>query len=324
MPKSRARQKVRYELDSRNRLVIQGRTRRVIEGYFEGENNQLIYRAVSSAAAESIRFKGRWSLTRRHEFCYRVEEAQDVSGAGKFSFAAEVVNADKSGIAFSLLSRSSGGKSYLRIIKLEGAWSADEFNRLKFCVEKESANAGELVFLVSWEINNNLEIIYRYTKDDFRGKRRQESSFTLKGDWQVNGRHKVSFLVDGDSRSRLDFKAEIGSPSLIGKAGELRYRIGAGYSFAPPRRLILSGSWKLNRDLSLSFEVKYKNGRTYINSFQIIRAFDNGGKISLFLSNRETKVEEFGLVFEREFFRGAKWFLKLCGNGIWAGGVIPF
>ena len=80
------------------------------------------------------------------------------------------------------------------------------------------------------------------------------------------------------------------------------------------RRLTFFGTWKVNRDLSVAFEVPYADGR--IQAIQFAGSFALGprNRIVAALSSREGEALGLTVVFTRELFPDARLFLRLQRN----------
>ena len=145
----------------------------------------------------------------------------------------------------------------LRILKLKGIWHANEYNELCFEVTCRKGPPETYAFKGSWQLNNNQQI--EYTSEDGR------DSLTFKGYWDISSANRLVYILEGSSTSRFEFKVQLESPIIYPKKGEIRYRIGVGMRQSrlttPGQVLILYGEWKFGRNLGLTFQMDYDQGK---------------------------------------------------------------
>jgi hypothetical protein len=148
-------------------------------------------------------------------------------------------------------------QSHLRILKLKGTWRANDDNELCFEVSTRKGPPETYTFKGSWKLNNNQQI--EYVSEDGRDR------LTFKGYWNISLANRLVYALEGSSTSRFEFKVQLESPILYPKKGEIRYRIGVGIRqsrlSAPGQVLILYGEWKFGRNLGLTFQMDYGQGR---------------------------------------------------------------
>jgi len=153
--------------------------------------------------------------------------------------------------------------SRLRILKLKGTWYANDYNELCFEVSCRKGPPETYTFKGSWKLNNNQQI--EYTSEDGR------DTLTFKGYWNISAANRLVYLFEGSSTSRFEFKVQLESPTFYPKKGEIRYRIGVGLRqsrlTAPGQLLILYGEWKFGRDLGLTFQMDYGQGKVRAIAF---------------------------------------------------------
>ena len=151
----------------------------------------------------------------------------------------------------------------LRIIKLKGVWRANDYNELCFEATCRQGPPETYTFKGSWKINNNQQI--EYTSVDGR------DSLAFKGYWDISSANRLVYIFEGSSSSRFEFKVQLESPVIYPKKGEIRYRIGVGLRqsrlTAPGQLLILYGEWKFGRDLRLTFQMDYGQGKVRAIAF---------------------------------------------------------
>lgn len=152
---------------------------------------------------------------------------------------------------------STSSLERLRILNLKGTWRANDYNELCFEVALRKGPPETYTFRGNWKLNNNQQI--EYTSEDGRDK------LTFKGYWDISSADRLVYILDGSSTSRFEFRVQLESASLYPKKGEIRYRIGIGacQSRAAGRTsiVILYGTWKFSRNLGLTFQMDYGQGR---------------------------------------------------------------
>lgn len=147
--------------------------------------------------------------------------------------------------------------NHLRILKLKGIWRANDYNELCFEVTGRKGPPEIYTFKGSWKLNNNQQI--EYISEDGRDK------LTFRGYWNISSANRLVYLLEGNLASRFEFKVQLESPTLYPKKGQIRYRIGVG--MRQSRRgslgqtIILYGEWKLGRNLGLTFQMDYGQGK---------------------------------------------------------------
>ena len=153
--------------------------------------------------------------------------------------------------------------SQLRILKLKGTWQANDYNELCFEVSCRKGPPETYTFKGSWKLNNNQQI--EYISEDGRDK------LTFKGYWNISSVNRLVYTFEGSSTSRFEFKVQLESPTFYPKKGEIRYRIGVGLRQSrlnvPGQILILYGEWKFGRNLGLTFQIDYGQGKVRAIAF---------------------------------------------------------
>ena len=161
----------------------------------------------------------------------------------------------------------------LRILKLKGTWRANDYNELCFEITARKGHPETYTFKGSWKLNNNQQI--EYISNDGR------DILTFKGYWDISSAQRLVYIFEGSSASRFEFKVQLESPMFYPKKGEIRYRIGIGMrqsrATLPGQIIILYGEWKFGRNLGLSFQMDYGQGR--------VRAIEFGAEVTFGRNN---------------------------------------
>ncbi len=223
-----------------------------------------------------------------------------------------------------LRSRVSPGTK-LRILKLKGTWRANDYNELCFEVSLRQGPPKTYTFKGSWKLNNNQQIEYRFGDGP--------DLLTFKGHWDISSANRLVYLLEGSSTSRFEFKVQLESPTLSPKKGEIRYRIGVGIRqnrlTAPGQALILYGEWKFGRNLGLTFQMDYGQGRVREIEFGAGVTFGHN-KVTFALKNEFGEPLGATLTMTHKFLKSfnAEAFIRLKSRrneqGVEAGITIPF
>jgi hypothetical protein len=256
--------KLKYEIDPHNRLTAQGpyRFRHVLDGVFKiGDDNRLTYhlkqsdpgRGLASANwPQQIKFSGQWSMDETHNLVLILDKWNNQVEGNKLVIATEIVDASSNELVFTAGTRDSDGKEHVTMLKFAGAWQADPYNRLTFCVEKDSGAKDELLFRGEWKINKKHEIEYVYRK----ARHTDKTVVTLSGYWDIAGNNKLSYVLSEDSKSRLDFQVKLERVMR----NSIEASIGIGIS-PVKKKIVLSGRWHIAKGTDASFDVNYGGGK---------------------------------------------------------------
>ncbi|MFH0855077.1 MAG: hypothetical protein V1869_00965 [Candidatus Omnitrophota bacterium] len=144
----------------------------------------------------------------------------------------------------------------LRMLKLKGAWRANSRNELCFDVALRKGRPQTYTFKGAWKLDDNQQIEYSSGQGP--------DVLTLKGHWDISSANRLVYILEGSSTSRFEFKAQLESPVIYPKAGQIRYRIGIGSRksrLTGGQLLIFYGEWKFGRNLGLVFQMDYGQGR---------------------------------------------------------------
>ena len=220
---------------------------------------------------------------------------------------------------------SIANRQSLRILKLKGSWRANDYNELCFEVSAGQGPPQSYTFKGSWKLNNNQQI--EYTSEDGRDK------LTFKGHWNISSSNRLVYLFTGSSTSRFEFKVQLESPVFYPKKGEIRYRIGVGIRqsrlTAPGQIIVLYGEWKFGRDLGLTFQMDYGQGKLRAIAFGATVTFGRN-KVIFALKDEFGKPLGATLTMTHKFLEhlDAEVFLRLKTRqkeqSIEAGITIPF
>ncbi len=280
---------VRYGIDRENRLLITDPVR-----------------AIRPRQA----LEGTWKLTSDSELVFTVREGREQDPDTLFLKGA-VAAANGHALAFAVHHSDDGAQASQRVT-LTGRWAADAANRLTFLVQKSDGSEDRLTLQGGWEVGPHQEILYRYRPGAAPGSR-DERTMVFAGAWEIAGANRLVYRLTGSGRSAFEFKASVQSRSLLAREGRMAYQIGIGLEQGRRRqqRVTLFGTWKLNRDLSVSFEVPYAGGRVQAMRFEGAYALSARNRVAVALQNSRREPLGLTVLFTREVVPDVRLFLRL-------------
>lgn len=221
---------------------------------------------------------GTWELLPGHTLGYRGRERDE-----EFRIKAPLIAAEPGALVAAATVRQDAQTVTTRILRLLGRWKSDDRNRLVFEVERARGRTDRLTLSGAWTLNDTNEIVYTYRSDASPSARAaakrsgrpvlrdRTHQIVFKGVWEISGDRQITYRIQGGSGSGFTFRGAFQTPSVLAKKGEVRFSLGAeasarsgteravpgrgGRGPAGVRTVTFFGSWKLGRDLSLSFEL---------------------------------------------------------------------
>jgi len=245
-----------------------------------------------------IDFRGEWSLDDENNLVFSLKD--DGEDPGRIVLRGRIISARAGVLAFEAAGVNENGTLEWQVFELYGQWYADGDGKLAFRLRKSGGSRGRLVFQSSWEINEDQEIVYKYTRERLkRTGERETVCVSFSGRWSVFSSSRLVYSLSGSSREGFAFKAHLQTPNLYPAAGRIKYRIGAGVSRG--REIVLYGQWKFGRGFSLGFEMEYGPGKRERMYFDA--GFKSAGKdsVTFRLRTREGGFSGMSLVLSREF-----------------------
>jgi len=318
---------IRYAFDELNRLVVgerrptaeRVRPSRLVEGTVTTDaGNRLLYLVESPAGADGrlgphrYHLDGTWALTRGHELSLTLHEGADASRQTLY-LKGTLAEARARALTFALWRQGPDGRRTAQRLSLTGRWQADRTNRLTFLVEKADGSEDRLTFDGAWSVGARHELLYRYRLRT--GPRLAGPPHTLRfsGVWDIRRADRLVYQVEGSPDSAFEFRASLQRPSLNAREGRLVYQVGIGLSRGrtQTQRVALFGTWKLNRDFSISFEVPYAGGRVHAIRFEGTYALTSRNRIAVALQGRREEPLGLTVTFTRDLAPDAGLFLRL-------------
>ncbi|MFH1061880.1 MAG: hypothetical protein V1747_03220 [Candidatus Omnitrophota bacterium] len=315
MAKKRTSEKITYEIDPYNRLIIDksgkkselSRFRQVLDGRFKiDEDNTLTYliKAPTPEGTElphQVKLEGVWSLDKDHNLCLELNKWGRETLGDKLTLQGEIIDTSKNSLAFSLTTRTQDNMQSIYILQLKGAWQADKNNRLTFRVQKEEGSHDILTFKGTWEINKQHQIIYQYEKAQLVRKEKNIHILTFQGYWDIKDKGRLSYVLDLQSDSVFSFKTSV----AVFKDKYIKYELGIGLSKSLEEQIItLCGKWKIKKDIGLVFEVEYENGNIRAITFGAEAKLSARDSISFELKNDQNKNISAQLQLSRKILDG--------------------
>lgn len=311
-------QKVRYELDPHNRLILNEtgaksdlpKFRKVLDGAFKtDENNNLSYHIKAPLSEgdkipHQIRLSGEWYLTDNHELRLKLDKSGRETFGDQITLQGEILDVNENSLSFAITTTAKEKTRSTYVLNIGGSWKADENNRLSFHVRKEGGKYDILTFTGIWEVNKNHQIIYQYEKAELIRKKRQTRTLTFKGYWDIKDKTRISYVLSQDTDSVFNFKTSTG----IFKEDYIQYEIGIGVTNRekqPLRTIKLFGRWNLKKDVGLIFEIEYENNITKAIIFGADAKLTGKDAISFRLKNEmENKDIGINLELSHKIFKG--------------------
>ena len=286
-------EKIRYEIDPHNRLIYEKsqeksevpRFRTVLDGEFEiDENNCVTYHVKKSQVSDipqQVKLRGKWALDDEHNLVLTLDKWGNQIAGNKLTVESELIDAKGNMLSFAVTSKDSENNTHIYILKLSGRWQADEYNQLTFNIEREKGITDRITLQGAWEVNEQNEIIYTYEKST-RGKEEKiTKTITFKGYWEIAGKNRIIYVLNKEINSEFDFRVSVGKPAERG----LQYELGVGVT--PTKKTItLFGSWKVNKNLGLLFEMPYAEGKIQSIVFGGWGKLDKDYRLDLRLQNK--------------------------------------
>lgn len=313
-------EKLRYEVDPHNRLVVSGtggragltRFRRVFEGRFKtGPHNSLLYHikaptegvAPDFTAPHQVKLRGEWSLTKNHDLRLTLDKWRRQTVGDELTLQGEIIRAEADALLFAVTTRTKEGLPSLYILKLQGIWQADKHNRLTFRADKGQGEHDTLLFDGIWEVDRNHKITYGYEKSQLKRKEKLKKTLTFEGFWDITKRNRLTYNLSRDGKSAFEFRTGIG----ILAEDYIKYEVGIGLSDRrePVKRAVtLFGKWKAKKNTGLLFEIEYERGKARAIIFGADATLTRRDNVEFKLKNEIDQDLGMELTLSRRLLRG--------------------
>ena len=329
MARARSKTTVRYAFDEANRLLVSEplRPTRRVEGRLTIEpGNRLVYLVeapgptADAVTPHAYHLDGAWALTPNHELALTLHESA-VQDRQTVYLKGALTGTEAHALVFALRRREDDDVETAQRLSLSGRWQADAQNRLTFLIEHADGVENRLTLEGGWETDEHHALRYRYRQRSPAFRDRDQHTLVFEGAWDVTGSDRLVYRLTGSDDSAFEFTASLRSPSLLAKDGRIEYEVGVGLSRmrTERQRVALFGAWKLNRDLSVSFEMPYAGGRVQAIRFEGAARLGPRDQVAVALTHARgsppagARGKPLGLTvtFTRELVPDASLFLRL-------------
>ncbi|HDZ77395.1 MAG TPA: hypothetical protein ENH41_04875 [Candidatus Omnitrophica bacterium] len=307
--------KIKYEIDPHNRLVakISGKAsriskyRKVLDGNFRiDKKSRLIYHVKKSSDFEvpqQIKLTGNWSLDKNHNLALTLDKWNKQYAQGRLLFKGKIAKVGGTNLVFSLITKNKQNKARTSILKFSGKWRANKNNRLSFYINKDKNKYDILTFANDWRINKDNRIVYSYTRRNLKRKTVSTQRIVFKGSWDISNRYALSYVLDGVSSSRFDFKVSLGIAAQRGKKKGIKYKIGIGVS---QKDISLFGEWIYKKDIGLLFAIEHEKGKRSTVAFSARVKLGKKNNLVFSLKNKEGRFLGIDITLSRDVLSGRK------------------
>jgi hypothetical protein len=317
MPDRPGRSTVRYELDEHNRLVVHELAadrlvpaRTVVGRISAGRGNTFVYEARGQRGRKPYRVEldGAWKLLKDHSLAFAVHQAADVAGSTLF-LRGTLARPDAHALTVALRRAESRGQAANRL-SLTGWWQADAANRLSFLVDRAGQDPDRLTLQGGWEVGPRHELVYRFRD---RADRRREHELIFGGVWDIPGPNRLAYRLSGADTAAFEFAASLASRTVRAQEGKIAFDVGIGVvrTRSRLRRVTLFGDWRLQRDLSIAFEIPYAEGRVQGIRFEAVFSAGRGTQVAASLRTGLGEKLGLTLTLSRQLFRDTSLFLRV-------------
>ncbi|MBI4596805.1 MAG: hypothetical protein HY737_00195 [Candidatus Omnitrophica bacterium] len=324
MPSLAPQRRARYAFDGENRLLIREqssaalRSVQIVDGTIEVDGrNRLVYHADETSrlqdapASHAFVFEGTWKLTPAHQLALTLRESE-VSTRQTLYLSGRVLETNAHALVFTL-QRNGEPDTAAQRLTLTGRWQADANNRLAFLIDKGQGEEDRLTLQGAWEIGEHHQLLYRTRARATAKHRVVERTLAFEGAWDITAKDRLAYRLSGATDSGFEFRASLQSRSLSAREGRVAYQVGIRVSRSAriQRRITLFGTWKLHRDLSVSFDVPYGDGRVHTLRFEGAIAVTARDRVAVALLRSQRQSLGITVTFTREATPDLGFFLRL-------------
>lgn len=316
--------RVRYAFDELNQLIIRDTHQaltpeRLVEGRVRiDRQNRLRYRARRAPAAgggsgrDDYALDGTWTLSPSHQLGVLLHPSREGEEEAVF-LKGSLVDVKDDALIVSLAHRTREGEPTSQRAALSGRWQADDRNRLTFLVAKADGAEDRVVLDGAWMVDARQQLLYRYEEPQSGRRRAVVQTLRFAGRWELASSSELAYRLDATDRSSFRFRVALQSPTLNAADGRIAYQAGIQLSDGRTisRTVALFGTWKLNRDLSVSFELPDAGGRRRAFTFSGRYAWRSRHAVSVQLSRRDGQPLGIAVTFSRSWVNDKTLFLRL-------------
>ena len=303
-----SKQTTQISVDSGNRLVI-------TDIFGDTSREVVIDRVGGKKRLRKVVLDGNWSLTEDHDLKLNVLGSNSSIYGKTLIFQGSVERTGGARLAFRF--RRCDAISGLRTgtIELKGRWLADGNNRITFNAAKSSGRYDVLRFQGAWQVNKRNELTYKYSRTVMKTKTARDAALAFNGYWEL-GKNNIIYRLERSNDSFFRFKALLQSRSLRASDGKIKYQVGIKYSRGRvykriERSVALYGTWKLGKDLGVSFEIASPGRKHQKTQFTVEKLITKHGTIIVSLKTRRGEKLGLDVDFSTALGDDAKLFLSL-------------
>ena len=257
---------------------------------------------LSELIGSGEELKGRWEITPNHEIQYKKTGPDE-----EIKVRGSLVAVEPDALVIGVTKRQTDQTVVTSIYKLAGAWRLDLNNRIVFEVEREDGKKDALTFKGAWQVGRSYQLIYTYEETDLKRKRNTLRKITRElvftGFWDISEENRLTYWLGAGSDSAFRFRGAFQTKSVLAKKGELRYQVGIEVVGEHRLKTIaLFGKWKVSRNLDLSFEIEYADGRKRSITFGGEYAINKDTRIAVNLKNQTGKPLGIEVILTKDIF----------------------
>lgn len=277
-------------------------------------------RLIYEIDGQRFALDGTWTLSPNHDLVFAAR-ARGPQSSQTVYLKAAILKAEVNALVVSVHQAQRGDAAPAQRVALLGRWSADAKNRLVFSVEKADGVEDRLTFQGGWEVGKHHELLYRYRQRATSTKAAAERTLIFAGAWDITDADRLVYRLAGPAiggaGSVFEFRAALQSPSLRARDGRIIYQAGIGLSGGRTRarRIALFGTWKLNKDKTVSFEIPYAKGHREAIRFGATYSFADQHEIALELRGRRRQPLGISVMFSRRLLEDSSWFIRARKEG---------
>lgn len=264
----KSKPKYSYEIDPYNNLIVSSGEktsaryfRKVVSGKFRTDKkNQLEYvirRPLDNKdIPKVIRLTGKWSLTENHDL--KLTLSEDKKQLKTITIKGQLMETGKNSISFSVFQKTAVNKERVYVLKLEGFWQVDKYNRITFKVKKEKGKIDKLSFICIWSISKKNSILYTFSRADHLTGLKTKHTIEFKGVWKITEKNRITYVIC--SRAGSEFSIKTTAQKF--EKNSIKASIGVGFGKNKKgRQITLFGEWKINKNIGLFFVLKNENNK---------------------------------------------------------------
>ncbi len=319
-------------LDDKNRLVLsKSAAERLSRGPLKlFSSARTAQYTDGTELPERMALDGTWKLNEKHDLEFGIHASSVWFPGMTLTFKTGLISAKANELVFSARISDGEGGVMGSALAFSGKWQADKNNRITFRITRYTGKSNRLVFQGAWQVGRRNELFYTYSTEKLKKKEKEEFSFGLKGSWALGARRLVYVLgssttddrrlntddISLRSSSVLSFSAALQTPSIVAKAGEIRYSVGIRFTSGGKEKKLLRsvaiyGTWKLGRDLALGFEAESTVREKNVISFTAEKLIFDNGKLTVGLKTEDGRKFGGEVTFTKALARDVELFASL-------------